>query len=37
MMMTQLSPRTRARIELIGFTLLVGAIWVLVPITSTTH
>jgi hypothetical protein len=37
MMMTQFSPRTRARIEVIGFALLVAAIWLLVPITSTTH
>ena len=35
-MMTQFSPRTRARIEVIGFALLVGSIWLLVPITSTT-
>ena len=34
-MMTQFSPRTR--IEVIGFALLVAAIWLLVPITNTTH
>ena len=34
--MMQLSPRIRARLELIGFDLLVGSIWLLVPITSTT-
>ena len=34
--MMQLSPRIRARLELIGFALLVGSIWLLVPITSST-
>mgnify|MGYP000857805647 FL=1 len=34
--MMQLSPRVRARLELIGFALLVASIWLLVPITSTT-
>ncbi len=33
--MMQLSPRVRARLELIGFALLVASIWLLVPITNT--
>lgn len=32
--MMQVSPRARARLELIGFAVLIAAIWLLVPITS---
>lgn len=33
-MSMQITPRTRARIELIGFSILVLSIWLLVPLTG---
>lgn len=32
--MMQVSPRTRARLELIGFSILILTIWLLVPLTG---
>lgn len=32
--MMQLSPRARARLEVIGFSILILSIWLLVPITG---